>query len=71
MSDYKCLDCNTDLGKFKAYMRCNICYVQWYMRTGTQCRIMIFVGMIQNKVTIVNGNAQIFQDHFIVKIVMD
>ena len=36
MTDYKCLDCNTDLGKFKAYMRCNICYVQWYMRTGTQ-----------------------------------
>jgi hypothetical protein len=32
---------------------------------------MIFVGMIQNKVTIVNGNAQIFQDHSIVKIVMD
>lgn len=36
MSDYKCFDCGLDLGRIKAYMRCNACYVQWYMRTGTQ-----------------------------------
>jgi len=33
---YPCADCGIDLGRIKAYMRCNICYVSWYMRTGTQ-----------------------------------
>ncbi len=36
MQEYKCIDCNIDIKRLRAYMRCNVCYVQWYMRTGTQ-----------------------------------
>jgi hypothetical protein len=32
---------------------------------------MIYVGMIPNKETIVNGNVQMFQDYSIVEIVME
>ena len=34
VGDCDCVNCNSL--EVLAYMRCNICYVQWYMRTGTQ-----------------------------------
>jgi len=37
---YLCLDCGLNLGRMKAYMRCNECYVQWYIKTGEQAWIV-------------------------------
>lgn len=31
---YECRDCGVNLGRLKAYMRCNECYVKWYRKTG-------------------------------------